>query len=80
MNTIVPLNKRNLNNTMHSLRSGLAFYSIIGKKNQTFIQKVSLEYNDNIMKLNNLEKRKLSLLRGIPQQSKTHHANEVLVT
>ena len=44
-------------NVTRSMRSGLAFYSIIGKKNQTFIQKVSLEYNDNIMKLNNLEKR-----------------------
>ena len=36
------------------MRSGLAFYSNIIAFNRI---KVSIEYNDNIMKLNNLEKR-----------------------
>jgi len=50
-NTIVPLNKRKV---IRSMRSGLAFYSNIIAFNRI---KVSIEYNDNIMKLNNLEKR-----------------------
>ena len=74
MNTIVPLSKRNL---ILSMRSGL---TLLPKRKQVFIQKISLEYNDNIMKLNNLEKRKLSLLRGITQHSITRHLHEVLTT
>ena len=74
MNTIVPLSKRNL---ILSMRSGL---TLLPKRKQVFIQKISLEYNDNIMKLNNLEKRKLRNLWTDSQHSKTRHVNEVLVT
>ncbi len=73
-NTIVPLNKRNL---IQSMRSG---FVLLPKRKQVFIQKISLEYNDNIMKLNNLEKRKLRNLWTDSQHSKTRHVNEVLVT
>ena len=73
-NTIVPLNKRNL---IQSMRSG---FVLLPKCKQVFIQKISLEYNDNIMKLNNLEKRKLRNLWTDSQHSKTRHVNEVLVT
>ena len=65
-NTIVPLNKRNLNNTM---KSSLILKT---KRNRVLIKKVSLEYSDNIMKLNNLEKRNVSFLRGI-----THNSNNL---
>ena len=65
-NTIVPLNKRNL---IQSMRSG---FVLLPKRKQVFIQKISLEYNDNIMKLNNLEKRNVSFLRGI-----THNSNNL---
>ncbi|MGB0725114.1 MAG: hypothetical protein ACPGN7_06940, partial [Nitrosopumilus sp.] len=66
--------KRNL---IQSMRSG---FVLLPKRKQVFIQKISLEYNDNIMKLNNLEKRKLRNLWTDSQHSKTRHVNEVLVT
>ena len=64
--TIIPLNKRNLNNTM---KSSLILKT---KRNSVLFKKVSLEYSDNIMKLNNLEKRNVSFLRGI-----THNSNNL---
>ena len=73
-NTIVPLSKRNL---IRSMRSGL---TLLPKRNQVFIQKISLEYNEYIMKLNNLEKRKLRNLWTDSQHSITRHVNEVLTT